>query len=978
MVRKPVPQSRAPAPQSAPYPVTPSPPNRAGTEASALSGVHEERLGAETPQIDASSGAESDANIWQSANERALAPNGETSSPLVGRGRREDNTRRIEDIPAALRIGSTETTPRSSWEGSRSATPDLDAMHAPIQPTMQTATKPVSSSHARSTSNNPYRQVRDSNEKPPEQDDFGVESSAGVWGEDASLNHTQVSSKEMRHAFAEPWMKSETSPVEPIDPPREAGPRIVDHGTAHDLTENLMTDHGDQRAAQAPILDVKSPDSQEIYHTQLENLQSVNTQSPSYLAQDPPQSDEQTSAIRMNDSAVEYPQTPSGGTRRAAIHPYNDASPEPWRSPSGMEKPPIFDSYSNDTGPPLPPRRSEDEGPPPPQPPRPPKTSEIEYGVIEAAPSIPNEHNTSGQKKRAGETYQIRLANWYDASSPTNPRRSPIMVQNANGPCPLLALVNALVLSTPFGVETALVETLRVREQVSLGLLLDAVIDELMSGRRGSNIPDVSDLYAFLVNLHTGMNVNPRFVPLEIEALNLMDAPIEGDVPNDLHNYRTAGGFEDTREMKLYSTFTIPLIHGWLPPRNHPAFASLKRSAKTYEDAQNLMFREEELEEKLQRQGLSPSEQVTLEDIANVKYFLSSTATQLTGYGLDTMTETLTPGSVAILFRNDHFSTLYRHPRSGQLLTLVTDMGYAGHDEVVWESLVDVSGEGCEFFSGDFRPVGNASGDTQPPQQDDAGWTTVGSRSRRTQKMGPVTHSDLPPLSTLSVNDDPTPLSPNVEQEDHDLALAMQLQEEEEERERQEAAKRRRDDELSQAYLNNADSSGRRTFPGFGRGATGAQNGPSPPPRGSGSSRQAPGTNRPPTPRKSSMSEDAPPPTYEQASKGPAYIPPTTHPAHPNASPSPSFSTPSAARPLPGRPRVSSAYSEHAASYSTSPTYGAGGSGRRGHMPRSSTGRGGTSGGVDPGMVRRRSGGPNSMVSPEDEKKDKDKDCIVM
>ena len=643
----------------------------------------------------------------------------------------------------------------------------------------------------------------------------------------------------------------------------------------------------------------------------------------------------------------------------------------------------IIASYDGEYGPALPPRISQEEKEvPPPQPPRPPpKTSNIESGTSQVATPEPK-LDESPRPRKAIETYQIRHVNWCDASSLTSTRRSPIMVQNVNGPCPLLALVNALVLSTPADITTALVETLRLREQVSLGLLLDAVIDELMSGRRGDaaqNLPDVSDLYAFLVNLHTGMNVNPSFVPLEEKPINLMDAPV--DLPETVHGYRKPGGFEETREMKLYSTFAIPLIHGWIPPRNHPAFAALKRTARTYEDAQNLMFREEELEEKLTRQGLSPEEQINLEDIASVKYFLSSTATQLTGYGLDTVTETLPPGSIAILFRNDHFSTLYRHPRSGQLLTLVTDMGYAGHDEVVWESLVDVSGEGSELFSGDFRPVGNVLGDTgQEPENDlsenDSGWETVGPRSRRTPRSGRTTsRSDLPAISTLNLDDNTNPKSPTTEQEDHDLALAMQLQEEEEERDRQEAAARRREDELSQAYLNSSDSQGRRTFPGFGRGAA---TGPSPPPRGDGSARQAPIR---PTPRESESSEDAPPPSYEQAAKGPAYHPPTDHPAHPHASPSPNARAP---RPptQPTRPRQSSAYSEHAAAYGGSPSsYGP--PRRGGHLPRNSAsgsiGRGGRGvGGLEgaPGVVRRRSGAPGSAVSPEDDRRDKE--CILM
>lgn len=573
------------------------------------------------------------------------------------------------------------------------------------------------------------------------------------------------------------------------------------------------------------------------------------------------------------------------------------------------------------------------------------------------------------------ETYQIRLVNWYDAVSPGHPRRSPIMVQNANGPCPLLALVNALILSTPSTTETPLVETLRVREQISLELLLSAVVDELMSGRRGDaaqNLPDIGDLHSFLVNLHTGMNVNPRFVASS-DDISLMDIPIE-QLPsaNDL---RKPGGFELTREMRLYGTFAIPLIHGWIPSGSHPAYKSLRRAAPTYEDAQNLMFKEEELEAKLRFSGLTMAEEIVLEDIGNIKYFLHTTGTQLTGYGLDTVTESLIPGSLAILFRNDHFSTLYRHPRSGQLLTLVTDMGYAGHDEVVWESLVDVSGEGSEFYSGDFRLVGNNTQDNGkrdgfemgPETEETAGWTTVNGRSgrRATQRNKVNNHladPSLPSLESLNLEDTQDTKSKTTEQEDHDLALAMQLQEEEEQHDRQEAARRRRDDEASQTYLNNADAQGRRTFPGFGRGAQ-AQNRPIVPPRG-GSNAQRPGPRQiPVTQRRQSSSEDAPPPSYEQAAKGPAYHPPADHPAY---SPGQSNTTPgpNTQRPLPQRPRGASAYSEHAGSYEGSPLAQG--------IPR----RGRPMNGPVQGMGARRKTNETPLTAAAEEKKDKD--CIIM
>lgn len=611
----------------------------------------------------------------------------------------------------------------------------------------------------------------------------------------------------------------------------------------------------------------------------------------------------------------------------------------------------------------LPPRRShESEAWPPEKAPRP-QLAVPAYGSGPSSAGV--ETPQTKTKRQRSETYQIKQINWHDASSTINPRRSPILIQNANGPCPLLALVNALIISTPADTTAALVETLRVREQVSLGLLLDAVFDELMSGRRGGaaqELPDVGDLYTFLITLHTGMNVNPRFIALPPKRPNIMDASVL-NLPASINDDRKPGGFEETREMRLYGAFNIPLIHGWLPPRSHPAYIALARSAKTYEDAQNLLFREEELEEKLEREGLRPDEQILLEDIASMKYFLSSSATQLTEFGLNTITEALYPGSIAILFRNDHFSTLYKHPTSNQLLTLVTDMGYAGHEEVVWESLVDVSGEGCEFYAGDFRPVGNVAGDTQPQADSmlagDEGWTTVDRSSNRARNsnVSSIATSGRPVSNTEPRLDQTIvlPTLPATEQEDHDLALALQLQEEEEDRHRRETAARRREDELSQAFLNSEEPSNQR---GRGRGQ---EIRPLIPPRG---------TARPAN--TGSANEDAPPPSYEQAARGPAYHPPLNHPAHPHTSPG-------GARPGQVQGRQMSAYSQNAAVHvGERPSHH--GQGHRRSVGVRAPGVNVSVGGPvfgGAGMTRRRSAGIGG--SPlEVEAAKKDKDCIVM
>lgn len=551
-------------------------------------------------------------------------------------------------------------------------------------------------------------------------------------------------------------------------------------------------------------------------------------------------------------------------TQQTHPHPvYEPPVQHPTGNPSIFDTP-VVQSPVEPT-PPLPPSTQV------PQPP--PRALDTGVGSIGgASPESP----TAAMDKQRKETYQIKQIRWHDVKK-QGIRTSPILTQNLNGPCPLLALVNALVLSTPAHTETALVETLRTREQVTLGLLLDAVFDELMSGRRGGaaqELPDVGELYKFLLQLHTGLNVNPMFVK-------------DSDTTDGTSNMtpgltQHAGGFENTREMKLYRTFNIPLMHGWLPEPGSEAALAFERIAKSYDTSQYVQFQEEELDAKLQAgDALTPDEQQMFTDIHAIKEFLSLWPTQLTHHGLKIMKENLASGQVAILFRNDHFTTLYKDPRTDKLVTLVTDQGYSSHDEIVWESLVDVNGQGSELFSGDFRPVGGNSAVHSSPSrsrdqapvrslldvEDNEGWTTV---QRNGNRPSPT---NLDPAASQA------PASPSnlskTEQEDHDLALALQLQEEEEDQHRRAQEERRRqENQLSE----NAISAQSQARPGNRRTSRTGETPPVIPPR-----RNAP-VHRP-------TNEPAPPPTYEEASTAPQYHPPSGHPASQNAPVRPPGST---------------------------------------------------------------------------------------
>ncbi|OAA78615.1 DUF544 domain protein [Akanthomyces lecanii RCEF 1005] len=436
----------------------------------------------------------------------------------------------------------------------------------------------------------------------------------------------------------------------------------------------------------------------------------------------------------------------------------------------------------------------------------PPQTAGLLPQQEEERPALPPRQTESAPRWSATrqpvdgttESYQIKKIRWNGPDSNKNPRISPILVQNENGPCPLVALVNALSLTTPADTSgTTLVQVLCSRERISLNLILDAVFDELMSPRRTSSedaLPDISELYEFLQSLHTGMNVNPRFVPTEQMVRAYKRSSLTHLHPTE-RDALMPGTFENSLEMKLYATFSIPLIHGWLPAKSDPAYGAFERQAASYEDAQNLLFREEELEAKLSdaEGGLSGPELQLYQDVMAIKTFMSESATQLTPWGIEVISRAIRPGTFAILFRNDHFSTLYCHPFTMQLLTLVTDAGYSSHEEVVWESLEDVNGEMSALYSGDFRPAGSpnpAGPSSGPSQSNDSGgeWSRVQNRRGK----GRQEESDMD-----------MPMSPGAdhEQEDRDLALALQLQEEEEQKQREEQERRRQESRLSEQFI---------------------------------------------------------------------------------------------------------------------------------------------------------------------------------
>lgn len=462
----------------------------------------------------------------------------------------------------------------------------------------------------------------------------------------------------------------------------------------------------------------------------------------------------------------------------------------------------------------LPPRSStivkgrEEEGMPPVMPPRPsleeqPWAGEQTYNPPPGPPS--------GRGDVGNEKYQIKKITWHDHSSGFNQRVGPILTQNANGPCPLLALVNALILSTPPDKTNEIAQYLANKTEVSLDDLLQAIINEHLSeencqtrARQGQGeYPDIGELHEFLKRLHTGMNVNPRFLPEETarspESLRSSMSHVH---PSARSEESIPGSFEPTKELELYASFGIRLIHGWLPEPSSSAYAAFQRHAQTHEDAQLILLRQDELEHKLENSstgGLTEQEAELLQDIYLMADFQRSNPTQLSPFGLEAVRTSLRSGEFAILFRNSHFLVVYKHPETEMLFCLVTDEGYREQEDAVWESLMDCDGSSMEIFSGHFSILSGLNHQAREWSSSTAVGSSPSGAARR------------PGLDTIDSNwsgEEDEEERRKREREDADMAFALSIQDEFNEESEAQEARRRREQELSERFIESSRGRG--------------------------------------------------------------------------------------------------------------------------------------------------------------------------
>lgn len=120
-------------------------------------------------------------------------------------------------------------------------------------------------------------------------------------------------------------------------------------------------------------------------------------------------------------------------------------------------------------------------------------------------------------------------------------RKTPIILQNDNGPCPLLAICNVLLLRNQLTLSSDWVE---VSQEKLLSLVAERLIDansivnNIDAGYVENQQQKIGDAIDLLPRLTTGINVNLKFTRID--------------------------DFEFTRECAIFDLLDIPLCHGWI------------------------------------------------------------------------------------------------------------------------------------------------------------------------------------------------------------------------------------------------------------------------------------------------------------------------------------------------------------------------------------------------------------------------------
>lgn len=280
----------------------------------------------------------------------------------------------------------------------------------------------------------------------------------------------------------------------------------------------------------------------------------------------------------------------------------------------------------------------------------------VDVSCSSSSASKPKQNNDFDE--RPNSIYHIK---WISQ----NGIKTPIVTQNENGPCPLIAIINVLIMRGRVKLDSIVDIVTSEKLMEYLGdCILESIPKNIPEGAQLNYEQNIHDAMAVLHKLQTGLDVNVKFTGIS--------------------------DFEYTPECIVFDLLRIPLYHGWLVDPQTP---DVQKAVGTCSYNQ--------LVEKIINWKSSPdTEKATAALIA--ENFLEKTASQLTYHGLCELTATIKEAELCVLFRNNHFTLIVKH--KDQLYQLVTDQGFLNECNVVWETLNNIEGDG-QFVDASFLLV---------------------------------------------------------------------------------------------------------------------------------------------------------------------------------------------------------------------------------------------------------------------------------
>lgn len=307
----------------------------------------------------------------------------------------------------------------------------------------------------------------------------------------------------------------------------------------------------------------------------------------------------------------------------------------------------------------------------------------VSNGLLAQAPLVLPEASSASASPRHDQPVQEYHLKWVD----WNDRKTPIVTQNENGPCPLIAILNVLllraVIEIPEGVE--IVTATQLFNYLG-NTILQRTPEDATEAVRKNFEKNMSDAMEIVSKLQTGLDVNVKFTGVR--------------------------DFEYTQECLIFDLLNISLYHGWLYDPQNTELISAVGTCSYNQLVEKIIESKHSKEELELHQGLV------------AENFLQCSAAQLTYHGLCELNSTIKNNQLCVLFRNNHFSTLCKHDDG--LYILVTDQGFLTASNVVWESLSNVEGD-SQFYDGafqrclpDVKPVIEAASPMSTEQQIDS------------------------------------------------------------------------------------------------------------------------------------------------------------------------------------------------------------------------------------------------------------------